>query len=81
MLSQRDDHVRLIQEQGRATWSRSTEYGRRSLVETTIGRYKALIGPRLGARAVPNQQGEVTRAVEVLNQMIGVAKPIMVRVA
>jgi hypothetical protein len=81
MLRQRDDHIRLIQEQGRATWWRSTEHGKRSLVETAIGRYKALIGPRLRARAFLNQQGEVALAVEVLNRMIRTGKPVSVRVS
>ena len=52
-----------------------------SLVETAIGRYKAVIGPRLRARSVPAQQGEIAIGVAVLNRMIRVAKPISVRVA
>jgi hypothetical protein len=67
VLSQRDRHITLIQEQGRSAWRKPTGYRKRSLVETTIGRYKALIGPRLRARAFLNQQGEVALAVEVLN--------------
>ena len=31
-------------------WQRATSYGRRSLGETAIGRYKHLIGPKLRAR-------------------------------
>ena len=62
-------------------WQKATGYGRRSLVETAIGRYKALIGPKLRARTLRNQQGEAAIAVEVLNRMIRTAKPISVRVA
>jgi hypothetical protein len=79
--SQRDGHIRFIQEQGRSAWRKTTGYGRRSLVETAIGRYKALIGPRLRARTLANQQGEVALGVEVLNRMIRVAKPASVRIA
>ncbi len=79
--SQRDRHIRLIQEQGRSAWRKATGYGRRSLVETAIGRYKALIGPRLRARTLANQQGEVALGSEVLNRMIRAAKPISVRIA
>ena len=43
--------------------------------------YKALIGPRLRARTLANQQGEVALGVEVLNRMIRVAKPVSVRIA
>jgi hypothetical protein len=79
--SQRDGHIRLILEQGRSAWRKATGHGRRSLVETAIGRYKALIGPRLRSRGVVNQQGEVELGVEVLNRMIRVAKPVSVRIA
>ncbi len=79
--SQRDGHIRLIQEQGRSAWRKVTGHGRRSLVETAIGRYKALIGPRLRARSFVNQQGEAALGSEVLNRMIRVAKPVSVRIA
>ena len=79
--SQRDAHIRLIREQGRSAWRKATGHGRRSLVETAIGRYKALIGPRLRTRTLANQQGEVALGVEVLNRMIRVAKPVSVRIA
>src|SRR5215207_7483688 len=79
--SQRDSHIRHIQEQGRSAWRKATRYGRRSLVETAIGRYKALIGPRIRARSLVNQQGEVALGSEVLNCMIRVAKPVSVRIA
>ena len=62
-------------------WPKATGYGRRSLAETAVGRYKAIIGPKLRARGLPAQQGEVAIAVEVLNRMIRVAKPVSIRVA
>jgi hypothetical protein len=79
--SRRDRHIRFIAERGRMAWQRATGYGRRSLAETAVGRYKALIGPRLRARSLPAQQGEAAIAVGVLNCMIRAAKPIAVRVA
>jgi hypothetical protein len=79
--SQRDRHIRSIAAIGRMAWQKATGYGRRSLVETAIGRYKSLIGSRLRARTFPAQQSEVMLAVEALNQMIRVAKPISVRLA
>jgi hypothetical protein len=42
---------------------------------------QALIGSRLRARTLANQQGEVALGSEVLNRMIRVAKPISVRIA
>ena len=80
-LSQRDDHVRLIREQGRSTWRKATGYGRRSLAETAVWRYKALIGPQLRARSMLNQQAEVGLGVDVLNRKIRVTKPASVRIA
>ena len=75
----RDRHIRLIAEKGRMAWQQATGYGRRSLGETAIGRYKHLIDPKLRARRLPGQQGEVTVAVQALNRMIRVAKPVSVR--
>ena len=75
----RDRHIRLIVQRGRRAWQQATRYGRRNLVETAIGRYKHLIGPKLRARTLPGQQGEVAMAVAVLNRMIRTAKPSTVR--
>ena len=79
--SRRDRHIRFIVERGRMAWRRATDYGRRSLAETAVGRYKAIIGPKLRARGLPAQRGEAGIDVEVLNRMIRVAKPISVRAA
>jgi hypothetical protein len=44
-------------------------------MKTAVGRYKA-IGPKLRARLLPAQQGEVAIAAEVLNRMIRAAMPV-----
>jgi hypothetical protein len=62
-------------------WQRETDHGRRSLVETAIGRYKAIIGPGLRARALPARQGEAATSAEVLDRMIRAARPVSVRAA
>jgi hypothetical protein len=79
--SQRDGHIRFMQEHGRSVWRTATGHRRRSLAETAIGRYKALIGPGMRARSLVNQQGEIALGSEVLNRMIRVAKPVSVRIA
>lgn len=79
--SRRDRHIRLIAGKGRMAWQRATGYGRRSLAETAVGRYKGIIGSKLRARILPAQQGEAAVAAEVLNRMIRVAKPVSTRVA
>lgn len=77
--SPRDRHIRLMAERGRIGWQRATGYGRRNHAETTMGRCKHLIGPKLRARSLPGQQGEVAIAVSVLNRMIRTGKPVSVR--
>ena len=74
----RDRHIQLLAERGRMGWQRATEYGQRNHVETTMSRYKRLIGPRLRARTRSGQQGEVALAIQVLNRMIRTAKPVSV---
>ncbi len=75
----RDRHIQLMAERGRIGWQRATGYGKRNHVETTMGRYKHLIGPKLRARNRLGQFGEVALAVQVLNRMIRKAKPASVR--
>ncbi len=77
----RDRHIAAIAERGRMAWQKATGYGRRNLVETAIGRYKALIGPRLRSRNWRAQRAETVIGIEVLNRMIRVAKPVSVRAA
>jgi transposase len=77
--TQRDRHLAMIAEQGRLGWQVATDYGQRSLVETTMGRYKALIGPRLRARGFAAQQTEATIGVAVLNRMLATGRPDSVR--
>jgi hypothetical protein len=50
--SQRDKHIASIAAHGRLGWQKESGYGRRALVETAMGRYKAIIGPRLRARSL-----------------------------
>ena len=68
--SQRDGHIALIEAKGRLEWQKATGYGRRSLVETTIGRYKRIIGPQLRARSFAGQQTEAAIGVAVLNRKL-----------
>lgn len=75
----RDTHLLMIQSLGRLDWQEATGYGKRALVETTMGRYKAIIGPRLRARHWHGQQTEAAIAVTVLNRMLGAGRPKSVR--
>ena len=79
VLTARDRHVRDIVQKGRMAWQKKTGYGRRSLVENAIGRYKQTIGPKLRARSCDGQQGEAAIAIQTLNRMIRTAKPVSVQ--
>jgi hypothetical protein len=77
--TQRDRHLEMITQQGRLAWQVATGYGQRSLVETAMGRYKALIGTRLRARGFAAQQTEAVIGVAVLNRMLAAGRPQSVR--
>jgi len=77
--SQRDKHILLIAARGRLGWQKEACYGRRALVETAMGRYKAIIGPRLRARGFSGQQAEAAVGVAILNRMLEAGRPNSMR--
>ena len=77
--TQRDRHLAMITERGRLAWQAATDYGQRALIETTMGRYKALIGPRMRARGFVAQKAETAIGMAVLNLMLATGRPTSVR--
>src|SRR5665647_2137325 len=77
--STRDTHLLMIESLGRLGWQEACGYGTRALVETTMGRYKAIIGARLRARDWRGQCTEAGVAVAVLNRMLSAGRPNSVR--
>ncbi|MGB8479551.1 MAG: transposase [Acidobacteriaceae bacterium] len=77
--SQRGQHILTIAARGGLGWQKETDYGRRALVETAMGRYKAIIGPCLRARSFSGQQAEAAVGVAVLNRMLDAGRPDSVR--
>ena len=77
---QRDWHSRTIAEHGRMKWQAITNYGRRSNVETTMGRYKSINSNSLRSRQFANQQSEIKLGCRILNRMLTSARPDFVRV-
>jgi Transposase DDE domain len=75
IASQRDRHIAAITTDGRMKWQAATGYGKRSLVETAIGRYKSIIGHRLRARSFGAQQTEVAIGCAILDRMLVYARP------
>ncbi|MFT6695682.1 MAG: hypothetical protein ACJAXU_001181, partial [Paracoccaceae bacterium] len=47
----------------------------RSRVETQMGRWKSVVGPKLQARRFENQKTEVRIAVNVLNKITELGRP------
>jgi hypothetical protein len=79
--TQRDRHLRMIRDRGRMGWQRAVGYGRRSLGETAMFRYKAIIGRGLRARTLPAQKTEARVACSVLNRMTRLGMPVSQRTA
>jgi hypothetical protein len=69
----------MITEKGWLARQYATDYGQRSLVETPMGPYKALIGPQLRARGLAAQQTEAAIGVAVPIRMPAAGHPDSVR--
>jgi hypothetical protein len=50
-------------------WQTSSGYNQLSRGETLMGRWKAVIGPKLKARSFESQKTEVKVGVRILNRM------------
>lgn len=75
LASQRDATIRAISIGGRRRWQRESGYTRRSLVETTISRYKAIIGAAMRSRTMASQRVEAALACTILNRMAHLEMP------
>jgi hypothetical protein len=78
--TQRDRHIAEIEKHGRMNWQRRSGYNRQSLVETAMYRYKTVVGRRLHARTLPNQQTEAKIRCNVLNRMTTLDMPATIRI-
>jgi Transposase DDE domain len=79
--NQRDQHIRMIHDKGRMGWQKAVGYGRRSLGETAMFRYKVIIGRCLRARTLPSQKIEARAVCLVLNRMTRLGRPVSQRIA
>lgn len=73
--SQREASVRTIDAIGRRRWAQESGYTRRSLVETMMSRYKAIIDGSMRSRAMPSQKTEAVLACVILNNMTDLSMP------
>jgi len=72
---QRDATIRAIDAGGRRRWAHETGYTRRSLVETAMSRYKAIIGDSMRSRTLASQKVEATLACLIMNRMTQLGMP------
>ena len=77
--TQRDLHIRSINEHGRMNWQKTSRYNRRSKVEASIGRYKRVIGDALHSREDARRMCEISVGVKTLNRMLELGRPVSVR--
>ena len=66
---QRDEHIRGIRKGGRKQWKKDSGYSRRSLAETAMYRFKALLGDKLSSREFDRQAMEAFIKCKILNKM------------
>jgi transposase len=78
--TQRDRHLRMIQERGRLGWQKAVNYGRRSSGEVAMMRYKTVIGRRLHARTLPTQKAEAAAGCKIINVMTRLGMPVSQRI-
>ena len=78
--TQRDRHLQLIAERGRMGWQKASGYTTRAQAETTISRFKRVIGDGLRSRTEERRATEVDVAVHVLNRMLELGRPTYIRV-
>jgi hypothetical protein len=70
----------VIQEHGRLGWQKAVNYGRRSLGEVAMMRYKTLIGRRLHALTLPTQKTEAAAGCKVINIVTRLGMPVSQRI-
>jgi IS5 family transposase len=71
----RDQHLRRIRRIGRRRWKHEAGYHRRSLVETTVFRFKTLFGGQLMSRTLASQIVETLIKCKALNIMTQLGLP------
>jgi hypothetical protein len=78
--SQRDNHIRVINKDGRIAWQKKTDYGLRNYVELAMQRVKRIFGNTMKARKLPQQNAEAWASAVALNRMTGLGMPVSVKI-
>ncbi len=72
---QRNATIQAIDVVGRRRWAHESGYTRRSLVETTMSRYKAITGGTMRSRTMSSQRTEAALACAIVNTMNHLGMP------
>lgn len=75
----RDRAIRYIRHHGRKNWKRISQYHKRSIAETTMFRYKTILGDKLQSRTFDRQCIEVLLSCKILNKMALLGMPDSVK--
>ena len=78
--SQRDNHIRVIDQNGRTAWQKKTGYGLRNYAELAVQRYKRIFVNTMKARKLSQQKAEAWASAVALNRMTGLGMPVSVKI-
>jgi hypothetical protein len=73
-------NINSINDIGRQKWQQTSGYNLRSLVETTMGRYKKIINHMVFSKKFKNQQNESKIGCYILNKMTEFCMPASFKV-
>jgi hypothetical protein len=71
----RDEHLRVIRKRGKTAWKQQSGYHQRSLVESTMSRFKRAFGERIQSQEDSRQRTELAVAFKMLNRMFALGMP------
>jgi Transposase DDE domain len=73
--SQRDQHLLVIEHEGRFAWKRTAGYYAQSQAENAFSRFKRTFGGGLRAKRDASQEREASLACQLLNRMLELGRP------
>ena len=80
-LRQQGDLTIWVSEEAQSVWSAPRRTLRDIWIETQIGRWKGVIGPKLKSRSFSRQITEIKVGQKVLNTMTALGRPVFERIA
>ncbi|MES2354846.1 MAG: IS5 family transposase [Pseudomonadota bacterium] len=78
--TQRDQHIRTIQQRGRMPWQKQVGYHLRNYADA-VQRFKRIFANTLKAHALPQQKAEARIGASALNRMTKLGMPISVKIS